>query len=247
MTDPTTERQVDEVVDGATQNAIYDFLYRSAWTNALLSEISQRGYSVTFRWSASVDRHHSGEIWIDRSRGIDAIPSAVASHEITHAHAYFTGTDAQAATMTRGQYVRTAVAEEINAGATSYLVHWQSGSTLVPPSGYDEFRDHMERHHPNEWRNQNNPAAVAHRAQTFVELRVSSGTIAPANTGLDYKTYYGNSYDRFWQQFGVASAANPVSLTAAARTVRPVSADGIPRQPKPPAPQAAKAGQSPTL
>jgi hypothetical protein len=191
------ERPVDGAVDADTRKKVMDTLDSTPRTKTVLDEIKKLRGDLNFsmKWSNQGTYHGTGAIWLDRNKNYEDWRAGLA-HELVHLHTFLSGNAADIKSMTRENFVKAKMDDEINAHATSYVALLQQDKKSAPAKGYAEFRAHLEKDHAKtltdkDW------AAAERLARVWLEDKYKNdASWQTSNTNENYYDYWGKAWDK---------------------------------------------------
>jgi hypothetical protein len=189
-------RPVGGDVDADTRKKAMDELEAAPRSKAILDDIKKLRGDLAFamKWSNQGTFHSAGSISLDRNKNY-ANWFAGMAHEIVHLHTFLAGKAADIKTMTREDFVKAKMDDEINAHAASYVALLQSGKETAPAKGYAEFRAYLAKDAAKaltdkDW------TEIERLAKAWLETRYKTdASWTTSNTHENYYDYWGKAWD----------------------------------------------------
>jgi hypothetical protein len=190
-------RAVGSDIDADTRSKAMSGLDAAPRSKEILDDIKKLRGDLAFpmKWSNQGTFHSTGSIWLDRNKNYENWFAGMA-HEIVHLHTFLAGKAADIKTMTREDFVKAKMEDEINSHAASYVALLQSGKETAPAKGYAEFRTHLKKELPKalddkDW------AAIETLAKKWLEERYKTdASWTTSNTHENYYDYWGKAWDK---------------------------------------------------
>ena len=191
------DRPVDGAVDAATRKKVMDTLEAAPRTKTLLDDITKLRGDLNFdmKWSNQGTYHTTGAISLDRNKNYVTWSTSLA-HELVHLHTFLSGKAADIKAMSREDFVKAKMEDEINAQATSYVALLQQGKKTSTAKGFGAFRAHLEKDHAktltdSDW------AEIERLAKVWLEDKYrNDATWQTSNTHENYYDYWGKAWDK---------------------------------------------------
>ncbi len=190
-------RAVGSDVDADTRKKAMDGLAAAPRSKEILDDIKKLRGDLAFpmKWSNQGTFHGAGTISLDRNTNYEDWFAGMA-HEIVHLHTFLAGKAADIKTMTREDFVKAKMEDEINAHAASYVALMQSGKETAPAKGYAEFRTHLKTALPDALKNKDWPAIETSAKKWLEERYKTDASWTTSNTHENYYDYWGKAWDK---------------------------------------------------
>jgi hypothetical protein len=190
-------RPIDGAVDADTRKKVMDTLEATPRTKTLLDDIKKLRGDLNFdmKWSNRGTYHGSGAVWLDRNMNYETWRAGLA-HELVHLHTFLSGAAADITKMSRADFVKAKMDDEINAHATSYVALLQQDKKTAPAMGFAEFRASLEKDHAKTLTDKDWPE-VERLAKAWLEDKYKNdANWTTSNTHENYYDYWGKAWDK---------------------------------------------------